>query len=161
MTRVLPLALVLLFTMSAGATDRYARDPEQTSLATTGRIVKIDTKNRILKVRASDGQALSLRSVSQNFTQMMQGLRQHIGVTLPGGLTISLPGRVRNTTKTPEAKETKDSPGEYTVVTTDETLFQDGGETIRFEDFKNGETISIHGVLSGSTLTASRIAKWF
>jgi hypothetical protein len=40
-------------------------------------------------------------------------------------------------------------------------VFQDGGDVIRFEDFKTGETISIHGVLEGKTIVASRIAKWF
>jgi hypothetical protein len=49
---------------------------------------------------------------------------------------------------------------EYTVATTSDTMFRDGGDSIQFEDFKIGETISIHGVLSGSTLTASRVAKW-
>jgi hypothetical protein len=49
---------------------------------------------------------------------------------------------------------------EYTVVTTGDTLFQDGVDAIRFEDFKSGETISIHGVLKGTTLTAFRLAKW-
>ena len=48
----------------------------------------------------------------------------------------------------------------YTVATTSETLFQDGAEFIRFEDFRSGETVSIHGLLQGKTLTASRIAKW-
>ena len=37
---------------------------------------------------------------------------------------------------------------------------EDGGDSIRLEDFKAGETISIHGSLTGTTLTASRIAKW-
>ena len=49
---------------------------------------------------------------------------------------------------------------EYTVVTTDNTVFQDGADAINFEDFKSGETISIHGVLKGTTLTAFRLAKW-
>jgi hypothetical protein len=49
---------------------------------------------------------------------------------------------------------------EYTVVTTGDTVFQDGVDAIRFEDFKSGETISIHGVLKGTTLTAFRLAKW-
>ena len=75
------------------AADRFARDPEQISIATTGRIVKIDAKNKTFKVRGSDGQSLSVRNVSQNVSQMMQGLKQHMGVTLPGGITIALPGR--------------------------------------------------------------------
>ena len=51
-------------------------------------------------------------------------------------------------------------PNEFMVVTTDDTLFQDGVETLRLEDFRAGETISIHGALNGSTVSASRIAKW-
>jgi len=31
------------------------------------------------------------------------------------------------------------------VATTNETVFQDGADPIRFEDFKIGETISVHG----------------
>ena len=49
---------------------------------------------------------------------------------------------------------------EYTVAATRDTVFQDHADSIRFEDFKNCETISIHGVFKGATLTALRIAKW-
>jgi hypothetical protein len=48
----------------------------------------------------------------------------------------------------------------FTVVTTSDTVFQDGADPLRFDDFKAGEMISIHGVLKGSTLVASRVAKW-
>lgn len=65
-------------------------------------------------------------------------------VMLPGRITITLP-----------AKGT-----DYTVVTTNETAFQDGSDPLKFEDFRSGETISIHGVRNGRTLTATRIAKW-
>jgi hypothetical protein len=57
----------------------------------------------------------------------------------------------------PSDGETRD---DYTVVTTCDTVFQDGADPIRFEDFKIGETISIHGVRKDTTLTASRLAKW-
>src|SRR5262249_59023713 len=98
MNRILSSAIFLLLAMSASAADRFARDPDQISIATTGRIVKIDLKNKTLKVRGSDGQSLSVRNVHQNLSQMMVGLKQRIGVTLPGGITIALPGR---TTKVP------------------------------------------------------------
>jgi hypothetical protein len=96
---------------------------------------------------------------------MRESLWQRIGVRMPnmrmpGGISISLPGRA---TKVPAAKTTPDvanNLNEYTVVTSNDTVFQDGIDSLRFEDFKSGETISIHGLLSGSTLTASRIAKW-
>ena len=89
----------------------------------------------------------------------MLGLKQRIGVTLPGGITIALPGRGgKNPTK--PADDTGNNLDEFTVVVTKDTVFQDGGENIRFEDFRNGETISVHGALNGNILTASRIAKW-
>jgi hypothetical protein len=90
---------------------------------------------------------------------MMQGLKQRIGVTLPGGITIALPGHGRTPSK--PADSTVNNLEEYNVLTTGDTVFQDGSESIRFEDFKTGETISVRGALTGSTLTASRIAKWF
>jgi hypothetical protein len=148
----------MLLAISGSAADRFARDPEQVTVATTGRIMKIDLKGKTLKVRGADAQSLSVRNVSQNLSQMMQGLKQHIGVTLPGGITIALPGRGKAASKSPQ--ETVNTLEEYTVVLTKDTVFQDGGETLRLEDFKTGETISIHGVLNGTVLTASRIAKW-
>jgi hypothetical protein len=158
MTRILSVAVVLFLAASAAAADRYARDPQHVAIATTGRIVKIDYKNRTLKLRGSDGSALSIRSVSQNFAQMLEGLKQRIGVTLPGGITIALPGRGKNTSKA--AAQVSTNAGEYIVTLTEDTVFHDGGETIRFEDFRSGDVISVHGALAGSTLTASRIAKW-
>ena len=159
MNRILSIAIFFFVAMSASAADRFTRDPEQISIATTGRIVRIDLKNKTLKVRGSDSQSLWVRNVSQNVSQMMQGLKQHIGLTLPGGITIGLPGRGGKNTSNPR-RDPVNNLDEYTVIITKDTVFQDGGETIRLEDFKTGETISIHGVLSGSTLTASRIAKW-
>ena len=66
-------------------------------------------------------------------------------IMIPGAIPISLPERAGS---------------EYTVVTTSDTAFQDGADPLQFEDFKRGETISIHGVRSGRTVTASRVAKW-
>ncbi len=154
MNRILALAILLLAAMSATAADSNSRDPEQVSIATTGRIVRIDLKNKIFKVRGSDNQSV------RNISQMMQSLTRKVGIPLPSGITIPLLGRVGKSPSKP-ATDTVNSLDEYTVVITSNTLFQDGGDTIRVEDFKAGETISIHGVLSGSTLTASRIAKWF
>jgi uncharacterized protein DUF5666 len=160
MNRTLSLAIVLTFALCANAADRFARDPEQITVATTGRIIKVDWKAKTLRVRGSDGQLPSVRVVSQNFSQMMTGLKQRIGVTLPGGITIAFPGRTKNPVPA-KTDENKNNLEEYTVVTTDDTIYQDGADSIRFEDFKNGEMISIHGSLNGSTLTATRIAKWF
>ena len=119
--------LLLLTALSADAADRDHFAPDSTLLATTGRIVSMDLKNKTFKIRASEGFAGPT-------------------VLLVGGVSVRLPGRAAN---------------DYTVVTTGKTLFQDGGEPIKMEDFKAGETISIHGTLNGNILTATRIAKWF
>ena len=122
-------------------------------IATTGRIVTIDLQNKTFRVRGSDGQAIS------NLIDLRpKGTVPAPIITFPGGVSIHFPGRLA---KSP-AKTNATTPNldEYTVVTTPKTLFQDGGDSIRLEDFMPGETISIHGVLSGNTLTASRIAKW-
>src|SRR5438876_10738495 len=155
MKRLLSIALLLLMAVSASATDSNWRNPEQVTLATTGRIVKIDLKNRILKVRGSDQQQL------RNLPDMRQSLKPKVGFTLPGGITIALPSILtgKNPSSKPAANE-QNNLDEYTVVVTKDTVSQDGSDSIRLEDFKNGETISIHGVLSGNTLTASRLAKW-
>jgi len=145
--------------MPAFATDRFNRDPEQLSIATTARIVKIDAKARTMKVRASEGVS------TRNVPEMKESLWHRIGVRMPtmkvpGGILISLPGR---SNKTPQAKpspEISNNLNEFTLLTRNDTLFQNGADSLRFEDFKTGETISIHGVLNGATLTASRIAKW-
>lgn len=155
MNRTLSVALLLFVAISANASDRFARDPEQLSIATTGRIVKVDLKNKTLKVRGSDTQNQPIRNISS----MMQGLKQRIGFILPGGISIGLPGRNGKNASKPAA-DSVNNLDEYTVIVTNETIIQDGGDTIRLEDFKAGETISIHGTLIGNILTASRIAKW-
>jgi hypothetical protein len=73
-------------------------------------------------------------------------------------ITISATGRTMRVSNS--SNSSVKNAYEYTVVTTGDTLFQDGVDAIRFEDFKSGETISIHGVLKGTTLTAFRLAKW-
>src|SRR6185369_15942686 len=98
MNRILCIAIILAGALTASAADRFARDPEHISIATTGRIIKIDQKNKTLRVRGSDGQTLSFKAVSSNTSQMMQGIKR-IGVTLPGGITIALPGRTKSPSK--------------------------------------------------------------
>jgi hypothetical protein len=157
MNRIASIALVLIAAMPAFATDRFNRDPEQLSIATTGRIIKIDSKARTMKIRASDGPAV------RNVPELRESLWQRIGVRMPrvpGGITISLPGRGNRQTQSKASPDVASNINEYTVLTRNDTAFQDGADSIRFEDFKSGETISIHGVLNGATLTASRIAKW-
>ena len=158
MKRILTVAIVLFAAISLNAADRFARDPEQISISTTGRIMKIDLKNKTLRVRGSDGASISTRNVSQNISQMMTGLKQRVGLTI-GGITIALPGRDKKSASKPSTGPVNNLD-DYTVLVTADTVFQDGAENIRFEDFKTGETISIRGALNGSTLTASRIAKW-
>ena len=159
MNRILATVLLSCLAVSASATDRFAPDPEQMPIATTGRIVKIDSRNKTFKVRGSENQGLSVRNMPQNISGMMQGVKQRISVTLPGGITIALPGRGAKTPSKPA--EEANNLEEFTVVVTRKTVLDDGGEPVGFEDFKIGETISIHGELNGTTLTASRVAKWF
>src|SRR2546422_47712 len=66
MKPILSSAMLLLLAISANAADRFARDPEQISIATTGRIVKVDAKNKTFKIRGSDPQTLSVRKESQS-----------------------------------------------------------------------------------------------
>src|SRR5262249_50071403 len=60
----------------------------------------------------------------------------------------------------PKRASSINNTDEYIVVTTADTVFQDGADSIQFEEFKGGETVSIHGAFKGTTLTASRLAKW-
>jgi hypothetical protein len=107
MNRIIFVVVVLLASIAANASDRFSSAPSHTLISTTGRIVKMDTNSRTMRIRPS-----------------------HFNL------------------------------GEYTLATTSDTAFQDGADCIRFEDFNNGETISIRGILNGTILTASRVAKW-
>jgi len=156
MKRLLSIAVLVLFAASAFATDRFNKSPEQVELATTGRIVRIDLKSGTLKVRGPESQ------LPKNVPEIKESLWQRIGVKMPsvrmpGLIAIALPGRTSKiSSKSPDTT----NPSEFMVVTTDDTLFQDGSDPLQLEDFHVGETISIHGVLDGTTLKASRIAKW-
>ena len=141
MNRFIPVVVGLLVGVSVFASDRFGTDHEQLSIATTGRIVRINPKARTMTIRSSDP-ALAPSIPSLKLPQ----------IVFPGGIAVTLP----SSSPRPAAS----SPSEYTLVTTNETAFQDGADSIRFDDFKTGETISIHGVLNGAVLTASRLAKW-
>jgi hypothetical protein len=157
MKRLLSIGVLVLFAASAFATDRFNNAPEQqVALATTGRIIRIDLKSGTLKVRTAESQP------PKNVPEIKESLWQRIGVKMPsvrmpGLIAIALPGRTSKISSRPPDTL---NPNEFLVVTTDDTLFQDGSDPLQLEDFHVGETISIHGVLSGSTLKASRIAKW-
>jgi hypothetical protein len=112
----LSASFLILVATSLFAHDSQNRKPKPMIIATTGRIVAIDTKARTMTLSHSAGPAILLLA--------------------PSGLD------------------------EFIVVTTTDTLFQDGADPIRFEDFKLGDTISVHGKLRGSVLRASRVAKW-
>jgi hypothetical protein len=151
MMPLMMLAIALSAAFFAAAADRDRPAGDGMFIATTGRIVSIDLKNRMLRVRGSDSEQ------PRNFAQAKPHVSSPV-ITLPGGLNIHIPVRVER----PAPKTTAGTPhlDEYTVVITSKTLIQDGGEAIRLEDFSEGEIISIHGVLNGNTLTASRISKW-
>jgi len=152
--RLVPSLLLILFllaTVFAKAADRQRLAPYGTFIATTGRIMMIDLKNKTLGVRASDDQ------LTQNFLLAKQGDTSPV-ITFPGGATIRFPQR---TGRHPSpAGSTTPNLNQYMVVITSKTVIQDGAEPMRLEDFTIGETISIHGWYAGNTLTASRIAKW-
>jgi len=156
MNRTLSMAILLLMTAPAFATDRFNnQDVRQTPIATTGRILRIDMKNRTLKVRGVESQSL------HNMPEIRESLWQRISVKMPSVRmpAISIPGHNARNSSAKLASENL-PPNEFLVVITDDTLFQDGAETLRLEDFRTGETISIHGALHGGTVNASRIAKW-
>lgn len=147
------VTLVMLF-LSAGfinASDGNRLAPEGMFIATTGRIVAIDLKNKTFTVRGSDDHAI------REFAQATPHVPSAV-ITFPGGVSIHLPGRTgKSPFKTGAITPNLD---QYTVVITEKTLLQDGADPIQLEDFTVGETISIHGVLAGDKLTASRISKW-
>lgn len=156
MNRILTIAAVLLLAISAFATDRFNQNPQQLSVATTARIMKIDAKARTMKVRGAENSALKIAP------EFRESLWQRIGVKMPSmkvpGVTIALPGKAN---RIPQIKsDVVANPNEYMILTTNDTAFQDGPDSLRFEDFKTGETISVHGELRGAILTATRIAKW-
>ena len=156
MKRLLSIAALVLLPASAFATERFNNSPEQMELATTGRIVRIDQKSGTLKVRGPESQP------QKNAPEIKESLWQRIGVKMPsvrmpGLIAIALPGRNAKISSRPPDTI---NPNEFLVVTTDDTLFQDGSDPLQLEDFQLGETISIHGVLNGTTLKASIIAKW-
>src|SRR3989442_11406801 len=62
----LVLVLFLFAAVFAKAADRYRLAPDGTFIATTGRIMMIDLKNKTLRVRASDDQ------FTQSFLQAKQ-----------------------------------------------------------------------------------------
>lgn len=158
MNRTLSIAILMLVTASGFAMDRFNQDPPQMPIATTGRILRIDLKARTLKVRASEPQAA--RAVPD---VIKESLWQRISGRVPSvrmpSIAILLPGHSARNSSIKLGPDNV-SPNEFLVLTNDDTIFQDGIDPLQLEDFHAGETISIHGLLSGSTLRASRIAKW-
>src|SRR5690348_2992519 len=125
----LMLAISLSTAILATAADRNRLAGDGMFLATTGRIVSIDLKTRMLRVRGSDNEP------ALNFAQAKPHTSSP-AITLPGGLSIHIPVRVdRNPSKTTAMTPNLD---EYTVVITSKTLIRDGGEPIQLEDFAEG-----------------------
>ena len=147
MNRLLSVAILMLVAASGFAMDRFNQDPQQTPIATTGRIMHIDIKTRTFKIRGAESQP-AVRTAPE---AIKESLWQRISGRVPSvhmpSIAILLPGRNARF-------------GDYFVLTNDNTVFQDGSDPLHFEDFHAGETISIHGVLTGSTVRASRIARW-
>jgi hypothetical protein len=146
------LAISLFIAVAVLAADQDRSTGDGMFIATTGRIVKIDLQNRVLRVRGSVTEP----------ARFYAHTRRHFStpfLALPGGLSIHIPLRVD---RNPASKTSTGALNldKYTVIITGKTLIQDGGDPIRLEDFTEGEIISIHGVLNGSILTASRLSKW-
>jgi hypothetical protein len=158
MRRILTVAAGLLAATSVFSSNSFTREHPAQMIATTARIIRIIAKNRTLVVSGSEGAAIH-HMVAQKETLWPRIAVQLPGITFPRGITFPLPGgnaRAPQPTSTPNIEHLD----EYTILTTSDTLFQDGSDSIQFEDFKTGETISIHGELKGTILTASRLAKW-
>src|SRR5262245_17597881 len=86
--RLVPSLLLILFllaTVFAKAADRQRFAPDGTFIATTGRIMMIDLKNKTLRVRAADDQ----------FTQNLLLAKQDTSpvITFPSGAAIRFPQR--------------------------------------------------------------------
>ena len=143
------LAIFSFATLLAAAADQDRLTGDGMFIATTGRIVLIDLKTKTLKVRGSDNQSTPLFARTKTPSPL---------ISLPGGFTIHIPHRIERIPSKTAGSQLR--PDEYTVVVTSKTVIQDGADSIRLEDFAQGETISIHGVFNGNTLTASKIAKW-
>src|SRR5215469_3667396 len=143
MNRFIPVVIGLLVAVSVFASDKFNTDREQFSIATTGRIVRINAKTRTMTIRSSD----SVPTAPAANVPLLKLPR----IVFPGGIAITVPTSF---------SKPAGCLNEYTLVTTNGTVFQDGADPIRFDDFKTGETVSIHGVLNGAVLTASRLAKW-
>ena len=146
------LAILLLTAVAALAADQDRLTGDGMFIATTGRIVAIDLQNRVLRVRGSDYEPVRhYAHAKRHFSKSL--------ITFPGSLSIHIPLRID---RNPASKTSAGAPDldRYSVVITGKTLIRDGGDPIRLEDFTAGETISIHGVLNGNILIASRLSKW-
>jgi hypothetical protein len=141
-----PVIGVLFFTLSAFATDHPALwNSSGMRIATTADIVRIDFRNKTFRVRGPEFHSRPRQSGN--------------GTVLPGGITIEIEGGRRSIPA--KTGESRLSPSfEYSVIITDSTVLMDGGVSLKFEDFKMGDHISVHGVLTGDRLKAVRVSKW-
>ena len=147
MLRIPLAAVAFLVSMSVFASDRPNGERSKV-IATTGRIIKINTRDKTLTV-SGPASAEGLEYAAQ--TAVVAFWNSSTGILIPGGLPI--PSQSKSSANL-------ENRYEYTILTTTNTVFQDGAEDIRFEDFKSGETVWIDGALKGTTLTAARLAKW-
>ena len=146
MNRTIFVVVVLLAAMTADASDRFAGKPPNIPISTTGRIITVDPVARTMKIRGSED--IAAHSAGDRLA----------GILCSGSIKVSFPAA--NLREARPTVNLADHLGEYKLVTTSDTIFQDGADSIRFEDFRIGETVSIRGILNGSVLTASRVAKW-
>jgi len=157
MTRIISVAS-LLVAISVFATGINGKHQGQTSIATTGRIIKINAQARTMMVRSSEDPGVPNVPAEETSRQRL-GVKM-TGILVPGGITIALPGTTVTAPRPEPTSDVANGLNAYTVVTTSRTVFEDGADSINFDDFTNGETISIHGLFKGTILIASRLAKW-
>jgi hypothetical protein len=144
MGRTLAIVFPCLF---LGATAAYAqtgnsKTTDRAQLLTTGRITKIDTKKRTLKVR-------TVAEATNTSRPQSSGRRGGSGRggsgRRSGGIGFPIPGGGgRGPSTSP-----KDQGKEFKVIVTDKTAIKNGAESFSFLNLNVGDRISILGLPKG------------
>lgn len=136
------LAYLLLPLTAAHAQNEQDKTTGGAQRLTTGRITKIDTKKRTLKVRTQADNPTSSTPRQPQGSGRRGGRRRSGGIPFPGpGGT----GGGRQPTST-----TKDQGKEFKVTVTDKTVFKDRENSISFLNLNVGDRILIQGFPKGS-----------
>jgi hypothetical protein len=153
MRRILTIGFASSFLLAAGAYAQKAQDDtaKRAQLLTTGRITKIDTKKKILKVRTENDHSSTAPSQQPQGTgrrgRIGGGGRRGAGRNgggFPGGSPFPGGGGGRPTS------QPRDQGKEFKVVVTDKTAIKEGEGSISFLNLNVGDHISIQGLPKGS-----------